>query len=91
MKKNKFLKTYPQLWEPKVGDYIRIKMCLNTRKLISYSTEYDIGDTGTIARISNSPFFDNEKVYRIEFHDKDIEDDLSYVYFEEMELYYESE
>lgn len=45
---NKFLKQYPKLREPKVGDRIEIVKTINANK------KYQIGDTATITHIGNT-------------------------------------
>jgi hypothetical protein len=89
MKTNKFLKQYPQLWEPKIGDIIKIRKCINIRKHPTDDLEYKIGDTGIISEIDHSPYFKGENLYKIEFHNKIVSYDMSYVYREEIELYHE--
>jgi len=63
---NKFLSIYPQLWEPKIGD--RIKIIRSNYSTIWHTSRYYAGKTGIIDIVANEPpeyliEIDNENRY----------------------------
>jgi hypothetical protein len=53
---NKFIKKYPQFWDPKVGDKVKIKAILDEKGRLTYSYLYKIGEIGIIKDISYDPY-----------------------------------
>jgi hypothetical protein len=62
MSPNKFLKLYPQLRDPDIGDKIKIVQVLNARKCPVDKWYYSINDVGTLVYINST-----ESVYEIYF------------------------
>jgi len=85
---NKFLSTYPQLWEPRIGDNIKIIKIVNASgeiepesKYFHYS--YSIGEQGVIVDIDH--VWGQRAVYKIIIK-RSGEDMEEYVYRSEIEL-----
>ena len=79
---NKFLKLYPKLWVPKIGDQVCVKQVLDGDHKIFQPNKsniwyYNIGDIGVIHEI-------NSLTYRIHFLRID---EYWSVYHEEVEYY----
>jgi len=94
---NKFLKQYPQLWTPKVGDKIRIIKVLNEHREIITKDQYErmgyaIGFIGIIIVVPPNNILNIDNTYTIDFEinghtfaDTN-EDEISYAFREEFEL-----
>jgi hypothetical protein len=73
MSHNKFLKKYPSLWEPRIGDKVRV-----IKKTLSFS-RYEIGFCGVITHIEeDEPIYlvrteTRNTITRYWVHSKDIE------------------
>jgi hypothetical protein len=65
---NKFLNKYPSLWEPVIGDRVRVIQVLNHSKQLATNWAYSAGEEGEIVEIYDYVYmikFDKDENYTV--------------------------
>jgi hypothetical protein len=84
---NKFLEKYPTLWNPKIGDKVKIILVLSAQKAICADGEWSY-NKNEVGIITGYGIYGEYNTYQVLFHTIPFRKE-EHVFREEIELYHE--